>query len=202
MYDASATGTESIGLPGFDEQLGPSAPVTLTYGDPGCFTYRADFNSHHWRSWTFCPTTTATFALTELQTWTARKAPALDIETLSTYECATPLDMVWPDAAAGERRTSQCTGTTDVDDTVTQDAGVAEALGTEDIQVGGETVQALRVRTTDTFTGDQTGGESAEWWLHPESGLPLRIDLESSAKGASEYSETFDLRLDTLTPAT
>ena len=36
----------------------------MTHGDGGCFTYRADLNNHHWRSWTFCPASGATFALT------------------------------------------------------------------------------------------------------------------------------------------
>src|SRR5437867_3265408 len=61
VYTATAAGRESIGLPGFDESFGLNAPVVVTHGDGGCFTYRADFNSHHWRSWTYCPTATATF---------------------------------------------------------------------------------------------------------------------------------------------
>jgi type II secretory pathway pseudopilin PulG len=203
IYAATASGRESIGLPGFDEELGPNAPVTVTHGDRGCFTYRADFNSHHWRSWTFCPSDTATYALAQLDTWTARKAPGLDIATLSTYSCNDPLDVFWRDAAIGQKGTGECRGTTDTDDTVTEDAGTSEVLGTTTLTVDGEPVEAVLVRTSDTFSGAQQGNEVGEWWLHATTGLPLKAQIEASLTGGpSDYSETIELELSTLTPAT
>ncbi len=202
VYAATASGTESIGLPGFDEPLGPSAPVTVTH-DGDCFVYRADFNSHHWRAWTFCPTDGATFALERLESWTARKAPALDIETLSTYECSTPLEFLWDGMSEGETRSGACTGTTDSDDSVTDDAGEVEVLGREVVSVDGADVDAIRVRLTDNLSGDQTGTEVGTWWLDEETGLPLRVSTEADLTGGlSDYSEQIDLQLDTLTPAT
>lgn len=204
VYAATASGNESIGLPGFDESLGPSAPVTVTYDDSGCYTYRADFNSHHWRSWTFCPTDTATFSLQHLESWTARKAPALDIATLSTYTCDTPIDFLWPDMASGDSRTGACTGTTDSDDSVTDDDGELEVLDTEEtITIDGEDISAVHLRTSDTLSGAQTGSEHGEWWLDATTGLPLRVSVESALGGGlADYSEQFDLELSTLTPAT
>ncbi|MCZ7630410.1 MAG: hypothetical protein M5U19_15850 [Microthrixaceae bacterium] len=204
VYAATASGNESIGLPGFDESLGPSAPVTVTYDDTGCFTYRADFNSHHWRSWTFCPGGTATFALQGIESWTARKAPGMDVATLSTYDCDTPIDFLWSSMAAGDRRTGACTGTTDADDSVTDDAATMEVLDTEDtVTIAGEEVSALRISTSDALSGAQTGSEHGEWWLDPATGLPLRVSIESALEGGlADYSEQFDLVLSTLTPAT
>lgn len=204
VYAATASGDESIGLPGFDETLGPSAPVTVTYDDRGCFTYRADFNSHHWRSWTFCPSETATFSLQGIESWTARKAPGMDVATLSTYECETPIDFLWPDMAAGATRSGACTGTTDADDSVTDDAAAMEVVDAgETITIGGEDVAAVRIRTNDTLSGAQTGTERGEWWLDPTTGLPLRVSVESSLEGGlADYREQFDLRLSTLTPET
>lgn len=209
VYAATASGTESIGLPGFDEPLGPSAPVTVTTDIQGCFTYKADFNSHHWRSWKFCPTDTATFALVGLESWTARKAPALDIETLSTYVCDTPLDLLWNDMTAGQNRAGACTGTTDTgttdsDDSVTDDAGEVKVLSVaEQVTIGGQTLDAIRIQVTDNLSGDQSGSEVGTWWLDPATGLPLRLSTESSLSGGlSDYSEQIDLELDTLTPAT
>lgn len=203
VYNATASGTESIGIPGFDDQLGPNAPVTLTHGDGGCSTYRADFNSHHWRSWTFCPTADAEWSLTGLESFTERKAPGLDLATLSTYTCEEPLDLVWSGATAGERRSGACTGTSDTDDAVTRDAGTVEVLAPASITIGGERIEALRVRTVDTFSEAQTGSEVGEWWLHPDHGLPLRISIDAELSGgAGNYSETFELELSTLTPAT
>ena len=48
-----------------------------------------------------------------------------------------------------------------------------------------------------------TGNEVAEWWLDASTGLPLRVELESSlAGGPSSYAEQFDLVLSTTSPAT
>lgn len=204
VYTATASGSESIGLPGFDESLGPGAPVTVTYGDDGCFIYRVDFNSHHWRSWTFCPAGTATFALQRLDSWTARKAPALDIATLSTYRCDVPVDYLWPDMADGDRRTGVCTGTTDSDDSVTDDNGDLEVLDVAaTMKIDGTDVAVVHLRSADTLSGDQTGSENGEWWLDATTGLPLRVSVASALGGGlADYSEQFDVELSTLTPAT
>lgn len=204
VYAATATGTESVGLPGFDESLGPGAPVTVTYGDADCYTFRADFNSHHWRSWTFCPTETATFSLRSIDSWTARKAPGLDIATLSTYSCETPIDFLWPDMAAGAKRVGRCTGTTDSDDSVTDDVAEIEVIDTDAIiTIDGVDTDVVRARTSDTLSGDQSGSEHGEWWLDATTGLPLRISIEATLGGGlADYSEQFDLELSTLTPAT
>ena len=203
VYPGTATGTESIGLPGFDEQLGPNAPMTLTYGDAGCFTSRIDFNSHHWRSWTYCPSATATFALGGLESWTERKAPGLDLATLSTYTCETPLDVVWTGAAVGDTRTGSCPGTSDLDDAVTDDAATLEVLGTETLEIDGTSVDVVHVRTVDEFTNAQTGAERGEWWFDAETALPVKFRLDASLSGASgDYAEDIDFELTSLQPAT
>jgi hypothetical protein len=203
VYAATATGVESVGLPGFDEQLGPNAPVTVTHGAEGCFTYRADFNSHHWRSWTFCPSATATFALVGSEGWTERSAPGLEIAALTTFECGSPVDFLWQGAAIGEIRTGACTGTNDVDDTVMDDAVELEVLGTDTLSVGDREVDVVHVRSTETFSRSQTGTEVDEWWLDAETGLPVRLTIDASLRGGpSDYDETADLRLTSLTPAT
>lgn len=203
VYAATASGTESIGLPGFDEQLGPNAPVTVTHQDDGCFVYRADFNSHHWRSWTFCPHESATSSLTRTDSFTARKAPGLDVESITTYTCDRPLDFLWSDPGVGDERSSACTGTTDLDDSVTADEGVAEVLDVGSTEVDGETVETIHLRTTDTFGQAQSGYETAEWWLDAGTGLPLKVVLESDLSGGpSDYAERWELELTTLDPQT
>ena len=203
VYAATATGNESIGLPGFDEELGPNAPLTLTYGDGGCFTSRVDFNSHHWRSWTYCPSSTATFALVGLESWTQRKAPGLDLTTLSTYTCDTPLDVVWAEPTVGETRAGACTGVSDLDDAVTADRAAAEVLGLDTIEIDGRDVDVVRVRTTDEFSDAQTGTEVGEWWFDATTGLPVRFSVDASLSGGSgDYAEDFDVTLTSLRPAT
>jgi hypothetical protein len=203
VYPATATGVESIGIPGFDENLGPNAPVTVTHGAEGCFTYRSDFNSHHWRSWTFCPTATATFALRSSEGWTERKAPGLDIATLATFDCEQPVDFLWTEATVGETRSGQCTGTNDIDDAVTGDAVTVEVLGTDRLTVGDQQVDVVHVRSTETFSQAQTGTEVDEWWLEADTGLPVRLVIDARLQGGlSSYTETADLQLTSMTPAT
>ncbi len=203
VYAATASGTESIGVPGFDEDLGPNAPLTLTYGEGGFFTSRVDFNSHHWRSWTYCPSPTATFALVGLETWTQRKAPGLDLTTLSTYTCDEPLDVVWSDATAGQTRAGSCTGVTDLDDAVTADRAAAEVVGSETLEIDGERVEVVRVRTTDDFSDAQSGRESGEWWFDARTGLPVRFSVDASLSGGSgDYAEDFEVELTSTRPAT
>ena len=203
VYAAMASGTESIGVPGFDEELGPNAPVTVTHGADGCYTYLADFNSHHSRSWTFCPTGTATFSLTKLTSRTARKAPGFDIATLTTYTCERPLDFLWQGASVGDTRTGACRGTTDADPAITEDAGRIEVLDLGTIAVGGTSVDVVHLRSTDTFAAAQNGTEVDEWWIDATTGLPMRIVVDASlAGGATDYGETIDLALSTVTPAT
>jgi len=175
----------------------------VTHGEDGCFSYKADLNSHHWRSWTFCPSDTATYSLTTLESFTARKAPGLDIATLTTYECDQPLDIFWDRATVGQTRAGACTGTSDTDDGVTEDAGTVEVLEIGEVTVDGERVTAVRVRTSDRFSGAQSGTEVGEWWLDADTGLPLSVDIEASLTGGpSDYAETIRLALSTLTPAT
>lgn len=203
VYAATATGVESIGLPGFDEQLGPNAPLTVTYGDGGCFTARADFNSHHWRSWTYCPSETATFALVGLETFTARSAPGMDLASLSTYRCDTPLDVLWSGATAGETRDGHCTGQVDLEESTTDDVATVEVLGSEQLEIGGEQVDAVHIRTVDVFSDAQTGTETGEWWLEASTGLPLRFRIDSAVSGgAGDYSESIELELSSLRPTT
>jgi hypothetical protein len=203
VYAATATGVESIGIPGFDEDLGPNAPVTVTHGAAGCFTYRVGFNSHHWRSWTYCPSATATFALASSEGFTERKAPGLNIATLATFDCQQPVDFLWPDAAVGETRSGRCTGTNDIDDAVTDDAMEVEVLGRDTLTVDGQQVEVVHVRSTETFSRAQTGTEVDEWWLDASTGLPVRLVVDARLQGGlSSYTETADLTLTSMSPAT
>ena len=207
VYGATADGSESVGIPGLDEALGPNAPVTVTHGEAGCFTHRVDLNTHHWRSWTFCPTGSATFALAALQSFSTRDVPGIDVSSLLTYTCDEPVPYLWPDQAVGDRREGRCTGTSDSMDGVTTDAGSVEVLEVGSVRIAGTDVPAVHVRSTDVLGGAQTGREVDEWWLDASTGLPLRIVIDGrstseSAIGSIDYSATATVELTSLTPAT
>jgi hypothetical protein len=202
VYSATSTGTESVGIPGLDEDLGPNAPVTVTQGDGGCFTYRVDFNSHYWRNWMWCPTSEAMFAVTRMESRTGRTLPGVSVESLATYSCDVPVPFLWADAASGDRRDGSCTGVVKDSDGVTGDAAVVEVLGQSTMTVGGETVDVVHLRSTETLSNSQTGSEIDEWWIDANTGLPVKIMIEISAKGTRQYTVTGGVDLTTLTPAT
>jgi hypothetical protein len=203
VYSGVADGSEDIGIPGLTESFGPGAPVTVTHGDGGCFTYRADLNTHHWRTWTFCPAGDAAFALTEAGTSTVRDVPGLSLDSLTTYTCTTPVPYLWPDPAAGARREGTCTGTSDTIKGVTTDAGAVEVLDTTTVTVGGVDLPVVHVRSTDTFGDSQTGTEVDEWWLDARTGLPVKLVIDADLKSSvGDYVEKGTLELSTLTPTT
>lgn len=204
VYEATVSGTESIGLPGFDENFGPTAPVTVTHANNGCFVYRVDLNNHHWRSWTLCPTATARWGITQLDGWTARNAPGFDLSTFNTYVCHPPTDVLWDNPTPGDpERTGACTGTSDLDDAVTADAVRVEVIGRESLTIGGAEVATIQIRTTDTFSSAQTGNEVANWWFDVDRGLPVRLRFDANLTGShGDYRERADLTLTTMKPAT
>ncbi len=108
-----------------------------------------------------------------------------------------------PSRSVGETRTGSCTGVSDLDDAVTADRAGVEVLGTDVIEVDGESIDVVRVRTTDEFSEAQTGTEVGEWWFDATTGLPLRFTVDASLSGSSgDYAEDFDVALTAVRPAT
>ena len=207
VYEAVAEGTESIGIPGFDESFGPNAPVTVTHGAGGCFTYRVDLNTHHWRSWTFCPVDGAGLGLAELATFSTRDVPGLDLSSESRYTCDPDVPYVWDGAAPGDRRVGRCTGVSDVRESVTEDELTLEVLDLTTLTVAGEVREVAHVRSTEALSAAQTGLEVDEWWFDVATGLPLRVvtDLSStsdSTLGELDYVERATVELTSLVPRT
>lgn len=103
----------------------------------------------------------------------------------------------------GSRAEGTCVG----DDGDTEVAYVGQVLGTEVIDVGGVDVEAVRVHIDFTMTGTVRGTATADRWLHPETGLDLRLDRTTdtrarSAWGDIRYQEQASFRLLSLTPRT
>jgi hypothetical protein len=78
-------------------------------------------------------------------------------------------------------------------------------VGTEAQQVGAETVEAQHVRATSSNTGPARNEGTIDLWLHPETGLPVRVVVRN--RGSSEvlgatvtYEEDATFTLTSLTP--
>ena len=50
VYLYRGTGTEHLSLPPKTQHQGASMPATVTYRSDGCWTFRLDYNKHHWQT--------------------------------------------------------------------------------------------------------------------------------------------------------
>jgi hypothetical protein len=78
-------------------------------------------------------------------------------------------------------------------------------VGVEPIDVGGERVDAVHVRFENTFEGANAGTGTIDWWLHPDTGLPVRMaadmDTDSDSPfGRVRYREQFTSTMTALAP--
>lgn len=80
-----------------------------------------------------------------------------------------------------------------------------EVRGSDSIEVGGDTIEALHVVGSYTVTGRTTGTAEIHEWLLPGTHLPLRRtsvmdNVTDTALGPVTYHEEFEITLVSLTP--
>ncbi|MCC5953189.1 MAG: hypothetical protein JJU45_13940 [Acidimicrobiia bacterium] len=205
VYAATGSGNEFVGFSPLDEPFGPEVPVTVTSATDGCWTLRADLNSHHWRSWTLCPGADGDLARREAVTATERNFPGINYATTTTFTCEPPAPLLW--SSDEPERTSSCTGVSSTVDGTTTAVGVTRLVGTETITVGDATVDTLHVQVRSELEGVQPGTDELDFWLDPDSGLPLRISFDSSVDaptpfGTIPYRDAGEVVLTAATPRT
>jgi hypothetical protein len=100
---------------------------------------------------------------------------------------------------AGATRTSPCAGGSSTNDlTVT-------VVGVEAIEVGGETIDAVRIHVSSALGGDVRGTSELDYWAHPDNALILRrvskvVTDAQSALGTTRYDEEYTIQLRSLEP--
>jgi hypothetical protein len=117
-----------------------------------------------------------------------------------TYRCSG--DGVFPLKMGGGEQTFTCR----TDSTTRTDR--VRAVGREPLSVDGATVDTIHLRDRVTLTGSTTTDTpgTTDWWLAPDTGLPIRVRV--SIKDASDtpigkkaqYEESFELQLQSLKP--
>ncbi len=219
VYAATGGGREFVGFSPLDEPFGPSVPVTVTALDDRCWALRADLNTHHWRSWTFC---SGTEGVTELQgvSATLRTFPGIDFGTTSTFVCDPPAPVLGAavpphptgTGPVGSGRTetgpaTRCVGTSDHLGGTTVDEVRAEVVGDERICAGGTDVDTVHVRLDGSMTGAQAGTEVVEVWFVRRTGLPVRVSFDTSVDtqtpfGLIHYRDLGSFAVTSLDPRT
>lgn len=204
VYQLEGEGREAISFPPTEQEDGSTMPMTVTTGEDGCWNVRIDYNEAHWQDWDLCPEENAVME-TGGHTWQRWDFGAATVENLSTFVCDPPVPFVVFDAEPGDVFDRSCTGTNDQVAGTTTTAGTLTVIGIESIEVDGEDIEAIHVRSHNDVTGAQTGVEDLDLWYSTEDGLPLRgersttIDSDSPI-GKITYTESGTWQLTSMVP--
>lgn len=205
IYLFEGEGTEDTSLPPLVEHQGPEMPATVTWTDPGCFTFRIDYNTNHWQSWDLCATEEGLVEHGGIS-FSRRDFTFGVIDSESVFVCDPVAWWLPAGATTGDRAPGSCVGTSNTIGGETTAAGPTTYEGIEEVTVGGETVEAHHLYTERTLTGAQVGLETFHVWLRLEDNLILQADrtvdvATDTPIGAVDYTETSSWTLSDLEPA-
>ncbi len=203
VYLYRGSGTEVLNTPPREQAEGPDMPATVTHGEAGCWSFRIDYHSHHWQQWNYCPREDG---LVEVggESYVRWDFDIYVSETTSTFVCDEGVT-VDPAARPDDEWTQECTSQESSEDAVVVTAGPYRFVGVEELDIGGETVEAYHYDRRRTMTGAQQGTEHTQAWFSTDTGLPLRNERELEVRvdsiiGQTVYTENGDFELVSLTP--
>ena len=206
VYEAAGEGSEHISSPPNSQDDGAVMPITIRYLPDGCWTWRIDYNTAHWHEFDYCPKGNQLLLVAQrnFQAW---DFGAIKVDNLGQYTCDPPAPVVVEDPQAGERFEHHCTGTNSAAPGSSTTAGPAVIVGLETLTIGGTEVPAVHQRRVQQLSDSQSGQVTEDWWLAPDTGLPLRSErtyrVESgSVIGKITYSEQGSWQLTSLEPRT
>jgi hypothetical protein len=195
VYEYATTGGEQTRLLGTSKHDYPD-PTTIAIRASDCgYTQTWTALDKRVEEWTFCkqPDGLQPRSFRDVHSFYGR-------DDDRTYECTG--DGVFPLKPRDGEQTFTCK----TDSTTRVDR--IRVVGREPLTVDGTTVDTIHLRDRVTLSGStatDTPG-TADWWLDPETGLPIRIrvaikDASDTPIGKkAQYEESFDLKLQSLKP--
>ena len=205
VYALEGEGRESISFPPVEQADGVTMPASIRHGADDCFVFRIDYNEAHWHEWQLCPDGDVLWE-TGGRTFQRWDFGVTAVDNLATFVCDPPVPFAARSAAAlSGRRDRSCTASNEQVEEPTLQQGAVTFVGAEAVDVGGETVDAVHVRHTVSFSGGQTGESHTELWFSTSDWMPLRgerdvrVDSDSPV-GAVTYTETGRWRLRSTDP--
>ena len=206
VYSYQGSGTDSLSLPPLSQTQGPTLPGTVEVKSDGCWSFRIDYSSNHWQSWTYCGRPTG---LVERggQVWQRWMVGPLAETNLSTLRCSPGLLSIPSAPAVDKSWPARCTGTSTQVHGTLMTAGVTRFVGEPTLSIAGRKVPAVHVEVQWTLRGAQVGTERDDLWFDAESGLPLQnrrsiLVHTKTPFGASTYTENGEFVLRSLAPKT
>jgi hypothetical protein len=204
IYEYEGAGTEQLSTPPLSQSQGPTMPATVEWLDEGCWSFRIDYSSNHWQSWTYCPDGDL---VTEVagSTWQRWMIGTAAITNLSTFECAPGSVVTARGADVGQEWDATCTGTNEAVAGETVSSGTERFVGEEVLEIAGEQVRTQHFVSERTMRGAQVGTDRSDVWFEVDSGLPVRNERRIEAAtdtplGSSTYTEEGSFRLTSQAP--
>ena len=206
VYSYRGSGTDSLSLPPLSQAEGPTLPGTVEVQGDGCWSFRIDYSTNHWQSWSYCGHPTGLVETGGL-VWQRWMVGPVAETNLSTLRCSPGLLSIPSASTVGESWPARCTGTsTQIHGTLVS-AGITRFVGHPNLTIAGHKIPAVHVEVRWKLNGPQVGTERDDLWFDAKSGLPLQdrrsIRVRTATPfGASIYTENGEFVLRTLTPKT
>ena len=207
VYELEGQGSERISFPSNSQRDGRLMPATLSYGADGCWVWHVDYNVAHAEDYQFCPRgdVLALAGSGNTQTWNFGFAKVMNV---AHFTCEPPATVLSNDPQPSETYSRVCSGTNSAISGLTTTTTTTRIVGRENLLIGGVAHPAIHQQQQTAITGGQTGAETADWWLSPTNGLPLRmerhirLDTRSPLGGTITYTEEGFWQLRNLEPQT
>ena len=189
---STSGGEETDALGGAEHDYPAETAFTVSANDCG-LTFRWQPLEERWDEWELCRTP-AGFEARRFSTFHSFFGRSQQQDFACTGAVLVPSDR-----AVGRAWSWSCSN----------DGGSASSQSTivavEPVDVGGSVVDAVHVRFANTFEGANSGSGTIDWWLHPTTGLPVRMAAEldtdsDSPFGRVAYRERFTSTVTSLSP--
>lgn len=203
VYVYRGSGSESLSSPPKSQAEGPEMPGTVTHGTDGCYAFRLDYSTNHYRVWNLCADETGLRETggSVFQKW---DFVVSTIDTLAQTRCAPPAVVIAADMVPGDRWESRCEGDNSAISGTTVTDSVHRFVGWDRVRVGDDRLDAMHLRRRAAISGAQIGTESFDLWITGD-GLIVkgrqRIVLDSDSPiGKVTYTQAGEFSLVRATP--
>ena len=206
VYSYQGSGTDKLSLPPLSQSEGPTLPGTVEVQSDGCWSFRIDYSTNHWQSWTYCGHPTGLVETGGL-VWQRWMVGPVAETNLSTLRCSPGLLSIPTSSAVDKSWPALCTGTsTQIHGTLVT-AGAIRFVGQPNLTIAGHKIPAVHIEVQWRLSGPQVGTERDDLWFDAQSGLPLQnrrtIQVRTRTPfGPSTYTENGEFVLRSLTPKT
>lgn len=198
VYAYTGSGSEHLSSPPKSQSEGPEMPGTVRHGADGCWSFRLDYSTNHWREWRFCADADGLrqHGSTVFQRW---DFVVSSVDNTTVMRCQPPAVVLEADMAPGDEWESTCRGESTAISGETVSTGTHRFVGRETLRVGGRAVETMRFRDDRVVSGAQTGTETFDLWL-ADDGLVVqgrqRIVVDSDSPiGQVTYTQEGEFRL-------